>query len=253
MFTEEWSSAKLLSRVNINHDTRVLTFELPDSTKPLNLPTCACILAKGGKGEDGEPVVRPYTPVSTNAMVGKFELMVKVYEKGLLSQYLDKVPVGEEVEFKHISFNVKLQYPFVKKNLGMLVGGTGITPMVQALHAILGTDSDDTKVSMLYGSRSQSDIICNDTLQDWGKAFPGRLAVEHVLSHEPDGSDWSGSRGFIGRELIEKSFAPPGDDVLIFICGPPPMYEALCGPRGEKEVGGLLKEMGYTDEMVYKF
>ena len=27
--------------------------------------------------KDGKPVIRPYTPISTNAMVGKFELMVR--------------------------------------------------------------------------------------------------------------------------------------------------------------------------------
>ena len=38
---------------------------------------------------EGNPVVRPYTPVSTNEMVGQFELMVKIYEKGVLSSHLD--------------------------------------------------------------------------------------------------------------------------------------------------------------------
>jgi hypothetical protein len=34
---------------------------------------------------------------------------------------------------------------------------------------------------------------------------------------------------------------------------PPPMYNALTGPREEKELSGLLKEMGYKTEQVYKF
>ena len=49
---------------------------LPDATKPLNLSTCACILA--GHKDD----VRPYTPISTNAMTGSFELLVKAYPNG---------------------------------------------------------------------------------------------------------------------------------------------------------------------------
>lgn len=31
------------------------------------------------------------------------------------------------------------------------------------------------------------------------------------------------------------------------------MYSALCGPRGEDEVKGLLADMGYKKEQVYKF
>ena len=46
---------------------------------------------------------------------------------------------------------------------------------------------------------------------------------------------------------------PPDDDVLFFVCGPPPMYEDLCGPRGVKEITGVLKKLGYRDEQVVKF
>jgi hypothetical protein len=54
------------------------TFALADGAKPLNLATCACVLAKGPKDADGKDVVRPYTPISTNQLVGKMELLVKV-------------------------------------------------------------------------------------------------------------------------------------------------------------------------------
>lgn len=49
--------------------------------------------------------------------------------------------------------SVEGQYPFGKKAIGMICGGTGITPMIQALHALLGTVGDNTTVSMLYGSK----------------------------------------------------------------------------------------------------
>lgn len=31
------------------------------------------------------------------------------------------------------------------------------------------------------------------------------------------------------------------------------MYEALCGPRTEKEVKGVLADLGYSADQVYKF
>ena len=55
------------------------------------------------------------------------------------------------------------------------------------------------------------------------------------------------------KQLIEANMPPPSDDTMIFVCGPPPMYNALCGPRDQKELTGALAEMGYTAEMVYKF
>lgn len=255
VFTTEWSPAPLVAKVAVNHDTRVLTFGLPDG-KALGLSTCACILAKAPSGQcldaEGKDVIRPYTPVSTNALVGQFQLMIKVYPEGKMSQFFDKLEVGQSAEFKHIEKNVKIQYPF-KSSLGMLVGGTGITPMVQALHAILGTSGDATKVSMLYGSKTASDILCADTLNEWGTAIPDRLKVTHVLSNEPEGSAWSGARGFISKDLIQQCLPPPSEDCLIFVCGPPPMYAALCGPRDVPELTGLLAEMGYKAEQVFKF
>lgn len=250
---DKWISVPLMGRVRISPDTSVLSFGLPDKTKPLNLPTCACILARGGEDNEGKPVVRPYTPISTNVCAGKMDLIIKVYDKGVMTQHMDKMKVGDSLEFKHIKFNVKMQYPFNKSRIGMLVGGTGITPMIQALHAVLGTPSDKSEVSMLYGSRTVADILAREVLDDWNTTHKDQFTVTHVLSNEPADTPYDGPRGFITKELIEKHLPAPADDTLIFVCGPPPMYKALCGPREEKDVTGILGEMGYSAEQVYKF
>jgi cytochrome-b5 reductase len=169
-----------------------------------------------------------------------------------MSTHLCSLEEGAEVSFKHIDFNVKMQAPFPYKKVCMLVGGTGITPMVQALHAILGDSASSVEAIMLYGSRVSDDILGKELLDSWGSSE--RLSVTHVLSHEPEESDWSGARGHINKELVMQNFPPPEDkESIIFVCGPPPMYDALCGPRDDKEVSGLLKEMGYSSEQVYKF
>jgi len=271
--TDSWQSLKLVEKVDVSHTSTVLRFACPDETKPLNLPTCACLLAKADlpvakdneekKTESGETeaVIRPYTPISTNDLVGSFDLLVKNYgENGRMSTHLCTAPVGSVVDFKHIEFNVKIQAPFTQKKIAMIVGGTGITPMVQALHAILGDKDNDKEVSMLYGSRESSDILGKELLDNWEKKHGdngkgGKFSVTHVLSDEDESSDWKGKRGFITKELIEENFPGPedGDDVIIFVCGPPIMYNIFCGPRGDKDLSGLLKEMGYSSNQVYKF
>ena len=82
--TSDWTPCSLLSSESISHDTKLLTFKLPDATRPLNLPTCGCILASGGQDEanGNQPFIRPYTPVSTNEDKGHFTLLVKVYPTG---------------------------------------------------------------------------------------------------------------------------------------------------------------------------
>lgn len=255
-FTTEFASVPLLKRWKISDTSSVLRFGLPDESAPLNLSTCACILAKLELPDlegNVEGVIRPYTPISTNAQIGSFDLLIKDYgESGRMSTHLCSLEEGAKVSFKHIDFNVKMQAPFPYKKVCMLIGGTGITPMVQALHAVLGDPTNTTEVAVLYGSRVSDDILGKELLDTWNSL--DRLSVTHVLSHEPEESKWSGARGFINKDLIKEHFPPPGDKgSIIFVCGPPPMYAALCGPRDEKEVSGLLKDMGYPAEQVYKF
>jgi cytochrome-b5 reductase len=255
-FTTEWTSVPLLERWKVSPTTMVLRFGLPDTTKSLQLSTCACILAHTKMDE--EDVVRPYTPISTNANIGYFDLLVKHYgPTAKMSRFMhDIMKIGDTLDFKHIEFNVKIQAPFGNpKHICMLVGGTGISPMIQALHAILGSpDSSTTKVTMLYGSKVANDILGVEILERWSMDYKDRLEVVHILSDEPtENSTWTGLRGFINQTYIEKYVPSPSEDPLIFICGPPPMYNALSGPREEKEVTGILGTMGYQTEHVYKF
>jgi cytochrome-b5 reductase len=171
-----------------------------------------------------------------------------------------ELPIGGTVAFKHIDFNIKIPAPFTQKKIGMIAGGTGITPMIQALHAILGDGpaeqaSVTDEVTLLYGSRSKDDILGGEMLNKWASAHDGKFKHVDVLSHEPSDSDYTGERGFITKEMIVKYLPPPslGDDIVILVCGPPIMYNLLCGPRTEKEVTGILGELGYSSSQVFKF
>ena len=260
----EWHALPLLGKREVSHDTTIYDIGLP-AGQSLNLPVCACILLKApGCAPDGGDAVRPYTPISDNSMLGKFELLVKRYDGGAASQYLRNVPVGGEIEFKHIKFNIKAQYPFEgKKSFTLLAAGTGITPMYQALWKLLGTPGDDRKVVLLYGSKSPEDILLKEELDQWAAAYPDRLKLVHVIGNGPsdpppsgwvDTSTYTAETGWIDRAKIAKYAFPPSDETLMFVCGLPAMYDALCGPRTEQELaeGTVLKEMGYTATMIAK-
>lgn len=253
LINDQFAAIPLVKKISIAPDVRVFTFGLANKSTSLGLPTCACLLVSGGADAEGKEVVRPYTPVSTNAMKGQFELMVKIYPNGILSRHLDTLQVGQTAKFKHIAANVKIQYPFGKPKIGMIVGGTGITPMIQALHAMLGNSDDRTQVSMLYGNKQQDDILAKQTLDAWTKSHGDRFSVTHVLSREPNSTSWKGQRGRIGQELIKLHLPAPSENCMIFICGPPAMYDTFSGPRGDKKLTGLLADMGYTADQVYKF
>jgi cytochrome-b5 reductase len=247
----------------------------------LNLSTCGCLIARAivlvpGETEE-ELVSRPYTPISTNALIGCFDVLIKHYgPKARMSRHIhENLKIGDTLEFSHTAKNVKLQASaFIgpiskKKHIVMLVGGTGISPMIQALHAILGggndNDKDDeatttTKVTLLYGCRSQKKILGREMFDHWRDVCGGEeedrvFNVKYVLSREPRMSEWKGERGYIKASKILRFCPPPstGDDLLMFVCGPPRMYDTLCGSREETKLTGILATLGYSENQVYKF
>ena len=191
-----WLPLPLIEKREYNHDSTIYGFGLPEG-QSLSLPVCGCILMKapgkgrkegGGKDDwDGSDAVRPYTPMSDNSVLGQFQLLVKRYDGGAASQYLHSLDIGAPVEFKHISFNVKKQYPFDgSKTISLVCAGSGITPMYQALWKILGTEGDDRKVTLLYGNKTVEDILMKDELDAWAKAHPDRFRLVHVVGNRPD-------------------------------------------------------------------
>merc|ERR1712032_644742 len=167
-----------------------------------------------------------------------------------MSRHLHEIKTGDEINFKHIKFNVKQQAPFEHDFIGMIVGGTGVAPMIQALHAVLGSESKKPAVTMLYGSRLSDDILGMELLHKWAADYPDQFKLVDILSREPDDSDWKGERGYIDKSKIEQYFPKPTDkNFQLWVCGPPPMYDALCGPRtAPGEVTGLLGDMGYNPD-----
>lgn len=260
----EFSPLELVATLDYNHDSKIFEFGLPDG-QSLNLPVCACILMKG-KTADGEDAVRPYTPISDNSMVGKFQLLIKKYEQGVVSKYVHSLKIGDKVEFKHIPFNVKIQHPFVAQSEGggpvrtvsMLCGGTGIAPMYQALHKVLSDSNDDTVVTLLYGNRTEADILLREELDALAAKHPAQLKLHHILgatAEDPAPEGWTGEVGWIDEDKIRRLCPAPGPDTLVFVCGVPALYTSLCGPRGDTSLpeDTVLAKLGYSPSMVFKF
>jgi cytochrome-b5 reductase len=289
-----WEEYPLLSVQAYNHDTSIFEFGL-EPEQSLGLPVCGCILMLApGQGPDGQDEVRPYTPISDNSMLGRFQLLVKRYPAwgephypmnykppGAVSNYIHSLEPGAKVNFKHIKFNLKLRYPFVGvRTITMLAVGVGIAPMLQALHCLLTTADDHTRIVFLYGNRATRDILMRERLDEWAKAHEGRLKLVYCIGTRwkamhigaaiggappgpPEGmAEINASpnpamavEGWVDEAKVKQFGFPPAADTKVFVCGLPSVYASLCGPRGEKGLaeGSVLQRLGYTQEMVFKF
>ncbi len=66
-----------------------------------------------------------------------------------------------------------------------------------------------------------------------------------------------GNVGYVSEELLRKHLAPAGDDTMVLVCGPPGFMTAVSGNKTpdykQGPVAGILKNMDFKENQVYKF
>lgn len=196
---EMWQSLKLVDKKILTHNTRRFRFALPHQDQILGLPVGQHITIKASL-PDGSEVMRPYTPTSDGRQRGHVDFVIKVYPQGQMSTAMDKLTIGDSLLFKGPKGRFTYQ-PRFKKAIGMLAGGTGITPMYQVAHAVLKDPNDPTQISLIFANVTADDILLKGELDALAKENPGRFKVYYVLNEAPEG--WKGGVGFISADMIK--------------------------------------------------
>lgn len=199
---------------------------------------------RGQRKED----VKPYTPTTLGNLKGSFELYIKVYPNGKVSSYLHSLKVGDIIEVKG-PFQ-KLQYKAnMKKRIGMIAGGTGITPMIQIIKQILNDKDDVTEVDLLFANTGEEDVLLREFLDKSSTSRPN-LRVHYLLSRPS--SNWTGLRGHLDSNMISRLLPAPSPDTLVYVCGPPGMMSAVSGdkisPTDQGTLQGMLRDLNYTSK-----
>ncbi|EFY95710.1 NADH-cytochrome B5 reductase [Metarhizium robertsii] len=199
-----------------------LTFALPTADTVLGLPIGQHVAIKADVG--GESVSRSYTPVSNNSDRGVLELVVKVYPDGkLTSGFLGRLRVGDGVLFRGPKGAMRYRRGLCRE-IGMVAGGTGITPMFQIIRAVCEDDRDLTRISLVYANRREEDILLREELDRFARRYPDNLTVYYMLDQPP--ADWAYGRGYVTKELMREKLPAPSADSRIMLCGPPGMVQA---------------------------
>jgi cytochrome-b5 reductase len=239
----------------VSHNTKRYRFALEDEDQKLGLNVASCLVVKAPIGENGKDVIRPYTPVSDTEDRGFFDLIIKAYPQGVMSKHFSTLSPGDSLEFKGPF--PKIEYkPNDKKHIGMIAGGTGITPMLQVIEKALKDPNDHTKISLIYANLSENDILMKQELDTLAARHRDRFKVYYTIDKATT-QWWKHDVGFVNEKMINKYLPPPADDNSIFVCGPPPMMNHISGDKApdftQGELKGLLKKLGYTEKQVFKF
>ncbi|KAG0322038.1 NADH-cytochrome b5 reductase [Dissophora globulifera] len=251
---EAFVDFKLKSIHALTPNTSKFVFELPEH-QTLGMTVASCVVTKF-INDEGKPVIRPYTPTSNDDVKGSFDFIIKRYDAGVMSAHIHSLKVGDTLAVKGPMSKYPLQLN-QHKNVVMIAGGTGITPMLQLVNGIFNSKGEDTtQVHLVYANVSSQDIIFKDELDELVKKHPGQFKLTYVIDRAEDG--WNGEVGYITADLIKKHIPGVQTEVeKVFVCGPPPMMVAVSGGKGpnftQGEVEGTLKELGFTSDKVFKF
>lgn len=218
----KYSPLTLKAKTLVTPNVYRFTFTLPTTSTVLGLPIGQHVVIKAEI--NGESVARSYTPVSNNSDRGVLELVIKVYPDGkLTSKYLSVLESGDEVLFRGPKGAMRY-HPGLCKKIGMVAGGTGVTPMFQIIRAVCEDDRDLTEVSLIYANRTEQDILLRNELDTFARRYPKNFKVYYVLDSPPE--NWEFGSGYVSKELMAEKLPGPALDTKTMLCGPPGMVNA---------------------------
>jgi cytochrome-b5 reductase len=243
---------KLIEKVSITHNTRRFKIALQTPSTVLGLPI--------GKhfnlrffDEQGDEIIRPYTPVTSDDELGYVELVIKIYPEGRMGQYLDHLNIGDSIDImgpkgfihydmpSHITLTrLRNTRSFDFETINMIAGGTGLTPMYQVIQQIIKDKNDHTEVKMIYGNITESDILCREDLE----AMREVSYVDIVFTLDKPSCCWKEEAGYVTPDMIKKYLASPSQQPITVVCGPPPMMKAVIS---------TLKSLDYPKDRILSF
>lgn len=250
----KWIDLELEKVLEESHDTKRFFFKLPSEDSVSGLTLASAVLTKFMTPK-GSPVIRPYTPVNDLDDKGYLELLVKHYAGGKMTDHMFQLKPKDTLSF---------QGPIPKwqwkansyDTLTLIGGGSGITPLYQLVHQISKNPEDKTKIKLFYGNKSPSDILLKKELDEIKKKHPEQVEITYFVDKDPSGK-FDGSVGYINKDFLAKNAPGPKENTVVFVCGPPPLMETISGqkksPMDQGELTGALKELGYSQDQVFKF
>lgn len=187
-------------------------------------------------------VRRAYSASSPAHVSSEVRLTVKAVPNGLVSPDLvQNLKAGEVLEVQGPSGNFTV--PGGRKHLVLLGGGSGITPLISIARTHLPANPN-IKIDLVYGSRSEADIIFKDALTELEKEFEGRFRVRHVLEEAHEIASRTGRLDKVNAlAILDEIGALASDGSMFFVCGPVGMMdEARAALESRKVAASRLKE-----------
>ena len=184
------------------------------------------------------PVERhPWTISSTPTRPQSLIFTIKC--SGDFTAYIGRLKAGDtaEIDGPYGLFSYLASVQDTNQELVMIAGGVGVTPMLSMLRYMVDVDQM-RKATLIWSNRTEEDILCRDEIEEMEEKL-SNLAVHHVLSAQ---ADFQGRTGRLNQDMLKELLSNTSHEACIFVCGPPPMMDAVCGD---------LKKIGYSPRTIF--
>jgi benzoate/toluate 1,2-dioxygenase reductase subunit len=161
--------------------------------------------------------------------------LVRDIPPGLMSSFLrEKAAPGTPIDFVGPSGSFYLRE--IRRPLLFLAGGTGLAPFLSMLGRIAEAGTGGQPIRMVYGVTNDVDLVGLDRLDEYAARIPGFTYATCVAA---EGSGHP-RKGYVTAHIEPGELN--GGEVDVYLCGPPPMVDA---------VRNWLNEQGVTPANFY--
>ncbi|KAI8140685.1 hypothetical protein BJV82DRAFT_622125 [Fennellomyces sp. T-0311] len=257
LHAKQWKKMVLDSKTCLSSSIRIFRFVF-DEHQDFGLPVGQHAYLKLQQEQltrdaPTKAVMRAYTPSRSGP--GFVEFLVKIYfpdhqqPGGAFTQLLEKMRVGETIDVKgplgEYEYCGDGRYSIMRKPskragyIGMIAGGTGITPMWQIIDA-LRHDHNPPRVSLIYCVRHLEDLVLSEELNAIQELLgPDVLHIRYILSNPP--KDWKHGHGRLTAAELNEHLFPHKDiddsDKVVLLCGSDAMIDDCCKPLITEALG----------------
>ncbi|MFL9987435.1 benzoate 1,2-dioxygenase electron transfer component BenC [Paraburkholderia sediminicola] len=210
--TEQSRFAATVSRVEPHNDAAVVLELDVDATAPVFLPGQYVNIDVPGSGQH-----RSYSFSSAPGQ-SKVSFLIKRIPGGVMSTWLDSAQPGNTLELTGPLGSFYLRA--VERPLLFLAGGTGLAPFLSMLEVLARADSQQ-KVHLIYGVTRDLDLVQVDAIE----AYLAKLSNFTYTTVVADTYSTHPRKGWVTQHMPAEALND--GDVDVYLCGPPPMVDAV--------------------------
>jgi predicted ferric reductase len=160
-------------------------------------------------------------PFTISSAPGQKKIRLTIKELGDFTTQVGDLKAGTKAFIEGPYGNFTLDTSSSTHNV-FINGGIGITPTMSVMQT-LKNSGDDRKTTVIYGTPSQQMTPFYEELNSLSDEL--NLNLVHVFEEAPDG--WDGETGFITEEIMKRNLPDDFSNCEFFVCGPPPMMDAV--------------------------